>query len=848
MAFDGALKFDTKIDKSGFDKGIKNIENSLGSLKKALGGIAAAVGISFSVNTIKQFTKACTDAYNVQVTAETKIETIMRQRMNSTDAQIKSIKQLASAQQEQGIIGDEVQLAGAQQAATFLSEEESLKSLIPAMNNLLAQQKGVNATSEDAVSIGNMFGKVMQGQTSALRRVGITFSAAEEKVLKYGTETERAATLAKVITNNVGEMNSVLAQTNMGRQKQLSNTLGDIQEQFGQAVQQVEILFLPALTRVSNLLSLIVTQAQKAAQAVANVFGAKSNSQNESGANPSVDLSDISADTADSTGETADNYKDIADSAEKAAKAAQENLSAFDELNVMSQDTAQTSAIDTASADEAAQDIADSVSDKEAVMPVELSVDEDSEESELEKMLNRIKSKFDEFTGKLAPLNAPLESLWATLKEIGGYAWDNVQNFYNDFLKPIGDWTLGEGLPKFVEITDTFLQSIDWEKINKALDDFYKSLEPFAENVGEGLLWLYENVLTPLGEWVMNDAVPAFLDAVGGALDLINSIGENAGILLQVVWDKFLSKVAEFTGDAITKFLETLGQFLHDVSENETAVNTIIGIATAIGIVAAAFGTLKAAIALVNVVMGLSPVTWLMLAFAALIVVIVEIITYWDTLKWIWQEFVEIWKKGVSEIWNGITQKFSKIKSKIVDFLQSISEKWQNAWNKVKNTFLDVWEDIKNGIKQPINFIIDIINGLLNGIEAKINGLIDAANSFSFDVPDWVPGIGGGHIGFDFSHVDIPDIPHLATGTVVPANYGEFTAVLGDNKREPEIVSPISAMKQAFIEAMTESGYLSGRNDDRDIVIQIDGHEVFRAMRKQNNNFKRAHGGKSGLA
>ena len=180
-----------------------------------------------------------TSAYQVQLVAETQIETIMRQRMAATDEQIQSIKNLCSAQQELGVIGDEVQLSGAQQMATFLQNKRSLDVLIPAMNNLVAQQNGLNATNQDAVSIGNMMGKAMQGQVEVLQRVGITFDEAQKKVLQYGTESERAAMLAKVITQNVGNMNAELAKTDAGKQKQLENTLGDIKEQMGALVQGI---------------------------------------------------------------------------------------------------------------------------------------------------------------------------------------------------------------------------------------------------------------------------------------------------------------------------------------------------------------------------------------------------------------------------------------------------------------------------------------------------------------------------------------------------------------------------------------------------------------------------------
>lgn len=179
-----------------------------------------------------------TSAYHVQLVAETQLDTIMRQRMGATDAMVQSVKDLCSAQQELGVVGDEVQLSGAQQMATFLNEKASLDTLIPAMNNLIAQQEGLHATTQGAVSIGNMMGKAMQGQVEVLQRVGITFTEAQKQVLQYGDESERAAMLAQVITDNVGEMNAQLAKTDAGRQQQLENTLGDIKEQLGQVMQR----------------------------------------------------------------------------------------------------------------------------------------------------------------------------------------------------------------------------------------------------------------------------------------------------------------------------------------------------------------------------------------------------------------------------------------------------------------------------------------------------------------------------------------------------------------------------------------------------------------------------------
>ena len=235
----------------GDSNSFKNLTKDAEGLKKAMSGVitegqqlkgnvinfaALATGIDAAQRSFSQLQGAMqglADAYAVQEVAETKLATVMQQRMGATDAEIQSIKDLAAAQQEIGVIGDEVQLSGAQQIATFLTQKDSLEALVPAMNNLLAQQKGLNATTSDAAQVGNLMGKAMMGQVDALKRVGITFTEAEANVMKYGTEQERAAMLAQIITNNVGEMNAQLAQTESGQQQQLANAIGDVKEQIG---------------------------------------------------------------------------------------------------------------------------------------------------------------------------------------------------------------------------------------------------------------------------------------------------------------------------------------------------------------------------------------------------------------------------------------------------------------------------------------------------------------------------------------------------------------------------------------------------------------------------------------
>lgn len=197
-----------------------------------------AIATAISVPVIKGI-KDALSAYEVQATAETKLTEIYKSRMGVGKQAAKQTMELASALQKEGVIGDEVALSGAQQLATYAKYPDTVNKLLPSMENLLAQQKGVNATTDDAVNIGNLMGKVMMGQTGALKRVGISFTEAQEKVLKYGTEEEKAAMLSEVINQNVGNMNKTLANTPAGKMQQLQNTLGDIKEQLGAALAPV---------------------------------------------------------------------------------------------------------------------------------------------------------------------------------------------------------------------------------------------------------------------------------------------------------------------------------------------------------------------------------------------------------------------------------------------------------------------------------------------------------------------------------------------------------------------------------------------------------------------------------
>lgn len=244
------------------DKNIKTVTVDADDLRKAIGTITAEVkslnselvnsaqtGQVFmqmgnAISQLYSSLQGLSDAYQLQSEGETRLAQAMRNTMGASDEEIESVKELCAAQQQMGIIGDEVQLAASQELATYLGMSSNLKALIPVMNDMIAQQLGYNATAESATQIASMLGKVMNGQTEALSRYGYKFDDAQKYILQYGDESERAAVLAQVVEEAVGGMNQAMAQTSVGQLKQVENTLGDMKESVGQFFQGL----MPAIT------------------------------------------------------------------------------------------------------------------------------------------------------------------------------------------------------------------------------------------------------------------------------------------------------------------------------------------------------------------------------------------------------------------------------------------------------------------------------------------------------------------------------------------------------------------------------------------------------------------------
>ena len=246
------LAEDLSVSKEGSDelrKSLLKINNITQSFQNAAQGIQELTGTLLDL----------TDTYATQQINETRLANNMRNTMGAREEEIQSIKDLCSAQQELGVIGDEVQLAGAQELATYLEKKSSLEALIPVMNDMLAQQYGLEASEESAAQVASMLGKVMEGQTAALSRYGYSFDEAQEQILKFGTEEERAAVLAEVVESSVGGMNEALRQTPAGQAKAAADRLGDMKENIGAMIAPLQSIILSVGTFASAINTVATT-------------------------------------------------------------------------------------------------------------------------------------------------------------------------------------------------------------------------------------------------------------------------------------------------------------------------------------------------------------------------------------------------------------------------------------------------------------------------------------------------------------------------------------------------------------------------------------------------------------
>ena len=776
-------------------RGMQNsVSRSCNAMSKAAAGLKkafTAVGVAVSLGALVSAAKDAAAAYDEQVQNEVRLAQAMRNTMSATNDEIQSVLDLADAQEQLGIIDANAQVAGAQELSTYLSTADALKELIPAMNDMAVQQYGYNVTAEQTAGIATMLGKVMEGQTGALSRYGYYFSEAEEHILKFGTEAERAATLARIVEQSVGGMNQALASTPTGRMKQLSNTLGNIKQQFGQAVRTISTVFLPVLNMVASVLAAIATLANKVAQTIANVFGGKAAGkewkfipQAATAASDASEATDSLADSNDNLASSTNN----ATKATKAAKKAQEALqqASFDTLNILKQN------------EEAEDDIGDydgyspsslpgsSGGDTPADKMIE-EINTGTEEAGegigwLGKLLESVKDKIADFKAGLD--FSKLKAGWKELKDAVGDFASAVGGLFNSvwerILKPFGQWTINEALPAVLRVLagafevlaavidkwlrpafewlwDNFLSKIaSWagEVFIKALNEIATQLQNIAKVInGEMSLGEFIAQLTPLEQIILG--IVAAITAIKGAMLLVKGVEFVKEI---GAWISGLGKFGGVVGEVVKGAGGLRGAFVEcfgGVSTAIAGVGTVLGGLTmgisgfvsqwqnGANLASAAVTGIGVAIAAVGAVLLGAPA-----AVAAIVAGVVFAIAegaalihdHWDEIKAWGKRTAESLGDSFKETWADIKNRFAQAKTDLASDFEGIKQFGVNAWNTIrsgaqsaaegfKSAFNNAASSIKNAFNGVKSFFVSTFNSIGSLAKAAIDKVINAFNT-----------------------------------------------------------------------------------------------------------------------
>ncbi len=445
---------------------------------------------------------------------------------------------------------------------------------------------------------------VFTGETESLKDLGVvmTQTALDSYALANGfgkttaqmSEAEKVALRYQFVQEQLALANGDFARTSGGWANQvriLSLQFQSLKASIGQGLINV---FTPVLKMINTLIGRLITLANAFKSFTELITGKKSSG---SSAGQMSDLGSAASDASTGLDNASDSADTAASSAKKAGSAAKKaakemrSLMGFDQINKLSDPS------DNDDADSSDDDGSDKGLGKSNtvpdIAPTKVNFGNLAEgETAIDKLDKKFLNLFESIKKGIEPTVKSLKRLWNEgLAELGKFSWQALKDFWNHFLVPVAKWTFGTGLPRFIDALNNGLMNIDYSKINAALTDLWDALTPFAINIGEGLLWFWENVLVPLGTWTANEVVPRFLETLSSVISILNAILEALKPLFKWFWDTVLLPIAKWTAGAFLEIWDGINQALDAFAKwctnNPGAVQ---GITVAIG---AFFGAWK---------------------------------------------------------------------------------------------------------------------------------------------------------------------------------------------------------------------------------------------------------------
>lgn len=768
----GQIGLDLVVNEGSFRTQMSGIQN----LAKKAG---AALAGAFAVKKLVDFGKSCLDLGSDL----SEVQNVVDVTFPNMSAQVDKFAQSAlkasglsetMAKKYTGTFGA--------MAKAFGFNEQQAYDMGTALTSLTADVASFYNLSQDEAY--TKLKSVFTGETESLKDLGVvmTQTALDSYALANGygkttaqmTEAEKVSLRYAFVQQQLSAASGDFARTSGSWANQirvLKLQIDSLKASIGQGLIN---LFTPIIQAVNNLLGKLVTLAN-AFKAFTELIAGNKNSGSSGGGSAQIAAAGTAAtdastglqNAADAANDTTSAVKKTGNAAQKAAKQMR-SLMGFDKITKLSEPS-ESSSGDTG--DSGSTPKSSGVSGGSLGSPVDfgsLSTGEDA----VSKLDKKWQKAFENMKKAIEPTTKALKNLWNNgLARLGKFGWTALKDFWQHFLVPVGKWTMGTGLPRFINALNDGLMKVNFGKINKALAKLWDSLAKFTVNVGDGLLWIWEKTLVPLGTWTANEVVPRFLETLKLGIDALNNIVTALKPLFQWFWDSVLQPLAQWTGGiflsvwdgingALKKFSDwcannpqtiqniavIIGSFFAAwkiasfVQQAAGFITTAFNIVTSVKSVAGAVSLLKTGVGTLTTALG-GP---LVIGIAAAIAAGVLLYKNWDTVcKWATKlkDWVVDKTRGLRDgavnafntlttncsnaihaLYTSVTSKWNTIKEKFNTFRNWLASVFQTDWSIRFGVLGNILNAFLRSVKTKVDSIQKVFKGLITFISGVFKG------------------------------------------------------------------------------------------------------------------------------
>ena len=556
----GQIGLDLVVNKNQFQSQMRGITNLA---KKAGAALAAAFGTKKLIDFSKQCLELGSDLAEVQNVVDVTFPnmTVQVDKFAKSAAQSFGLSE-TMAKQYTGTFGAMAKAFGftEKQAYDMGSTLTGLAGDVASFYNLDQNEAYTKIKS------------VFTGETESLKDLGVvmTQTALDSYALANGfgkttskmSEVEKVALRYSFVQNQLSAATGDFARTSDSWANQVRTMKLQMQSFMATIGQGLINLFTPAIKMINTVIGKLATLANAFKSFTELITGNKSSS---SAASPITDLSNTAGSATDdlqNASGAADNLSKSTNGVGTAAKKAAKEMKAlmgFDKINKLDDNSSDSSTDSGSGTGNDGTAVGSAVDFGSLAKGTTV----------LDQVNSKASKTFKNLLKYITPTTKALKKLWDEgLSRLGKFTWGSLKDFYNRFLVPVGKWTFGKGIPKFINALNEGLLKTDFNKIQSSLKRLWDALTPFSINIiGKGLLWFWENVLVPLGTWTANEVVPRFLDTLRIAIQGINGILTALQPLFQWFWDNVLQPIASWTGGVFLTIWDEINNVLKNFSD-----------------------------------------------------------------------------------------------------------------------------------------------------------------------------------------------------------------------------------------------------------------------------------------